>query len=208
MNAQSRHMSATPWPKLEFFPLPAKILVTSIIMTLAIAMLGALAQVVVHDIIPTFQEMRSSSEPDSGADQQTERAVGEGSYSDSTDRGDLFSEEAVTENPGIKQAFYKSEQFVWSLKWTHIHLFGMNMIFVFMGAITLFLDLPNRTRAWLVGLPFAGVLVDIAAMWLKGYVSPHFFWLHIPGGGVFGIIFAYVSIRALVEMWRRNPTAQ
>lgn len=65
----------------------------------------------------------------------------------------------------------------------------MNMIFIFTGAITLFLNLGPAARAWLIGLPFAGVLVDIGAMWLKGYVSPHFFWRHLPGGGLFGCIF-------------------
>ena len=33
------------------------------------------------------------------------------------------------------------------------------------------------------------------------FVSPTFFWLHIPGGGLFAIVFAYVSLRALREMW-------
>jgi hypothetical protein len=38
-------------------------------------------------------------------------------------------------------------------------------------------------------------------MWLKGYVSEYFFWLHLPGGGLFTAIFIYVFFRALTEMW-------
>ena len=197
---QTQNASGTSWPTLASFPLPAKILVTMIIMTFAIAMMGALAQVVVHDIIPTFQEMRAESDSGSGAGQESEKSLIRDESAGGAGRGDLFSE-AASEEPDSSQSFYKSEQFVWILKWTHIHLFGMNMIFIFLGAITLFLDVSNRTRAWLIGLPFAGVLVDIAAMWLKGFVSPLFFWLHIPGGGLFGVIFGYVSIRALFEMW-------
>jgi hypothetical protein len=45
------------------------------------------------------------------------------------------------------------------------------------------MSVPKRT--WLVVLPFIGVLVDILAMWLKAFVSPAFFWLHVPGGGLF-----------------------
>ena len=92
------------------------------------------------------------------------------------------------------------------LKWTHIHLFGMNMMFIFMGGIAVFLDVGAKWKTLLVVLPFAGVLIDIAAMWLKGYVSPAFFWLHIPGGGLFGFTFFYVSGRAFWEMWwmRKN----
>jgi hypothetical protein len=81
----------------------------------------------------------------------------------------------------------------------------MNMIFFFVGGITVFLNYGVRLKTWLIVLPFLGVLVDIAAMWLKGYVSPLFFWLHIPGGGLFGLVFFWVSLRALGEMWR--PTS-
>lgn len=42
------------------------------------------------------------------------------------------------------------------------------MIFIFMGAITLFLNLSARIRTWLIVLPFMGVIIDIATMWLKG----------------------------------------
>ena len=75
-----------------------------------------------------------------------------------------------------------------------------------MGAITIFLNISVRARTWLVILPFVGVLIDIAAIWLKGYFSPAFFWLHIPGGGLFGIAFVIVSMRAFWEMYsvRKN----
>ena len=118
-------------------------------------------------------------------------------------RGDLFAEE-LTEAEAEKPSILHSEQFVWLLKWTHIHLFGMNMIFIFLGAVTIWLDVRSTVRTWLVVLPFIGVLVDILAMWLKAFVSPVFFWLHIPGGGLFAIVFGYVSLRALWEMWFKS----
>ena len=77
----------------------------------------------------------------------------------------------------------------------------MNMIFIFIGAITVFLDMRILTRYWLMALPFVGVAFDIAAMWLKAFVSPLFFWLHIPGGGLFVLIFIYVFFKAIAEMW-------
>jgi hypothetical protein len=54
-------------------------------------------------------------------------------------------------------------------------MFGMSMIFIFVGAITICLDVGSAQRTWLVVLPFVGVLVDILAMWLKAFVSPAFF---------------------------------
>ena len=113
---------------------------------------------------------------------------------------DLFAELATVEKKTVKP-FYQQDQFVWTLKWTHIHLFGMSMIFIFVGAITIWLDAGSVLRSWLVLLPFIGVLVDILAMWLKAFVSPAFFWLHVPGGGLFAIVFGYVALRALWEMW-------
>jgi hypothetical protein len=167
-----------------------------IILTMAIGMLGAFGQIIVHDIIPTFfadEEMGGYSRHKLGFLSLPE--VGEGV----SEHGDLFASAPLKEE--FVPPFYKKEQFIWTMKWTHIHFFGMNMIFIFMGAITLFLDLTAKTRAWLIVLPFVGVLVDIAAVWLKGYISHTFFWLHIPGGGLFGIIFVFVSLCALKEMW-------
>lgn len=200
MNSNTAARPNSSWPTLARFPLPAKVLVTMIILTLSVAMLGALGQIIVHDIIPTFRQIGMVAESEEVSD-APEEAAREPAAGTGGGRGDLFGEAAPTASRPEPRPFYKDEQFVWTLKWTHIHLFGMNMIFIFVGIITLFLDLGNRTRTWLIGLPFVGVLVDIATMWLKGYISPHFFWLHLPGGGLFGVIFAYVSIRALWEMW-------
>jgi hypothetical protein len=167
-----------------------------------IALAGALGQIIVHDIIPTFfEESRVTDDPGMSIETMPESGADVKEMSPSS-RGDLFAEDAVAaESPGESIPFYKGEQFVWTLKWTHIHLFGMNMIFIFMGAIAIFLDISTRGKTLLVVLPFAGVLIDIATMWLKAFVSPVFFWLHIPGGILFGFCFFYVSLRAFWEMW-------
>ncbi len=195
------------WPRLAQLPVPAKALISCIILTTAIAMLGAMGQIVIHDIIPTFFA-ESSTMPAAGMSMESMSDSGSAAEEASTSaRGDLFSEDApAAEEKAHLMPFYKTEQFVWTLKWTHIHLFGMNMIFIFMGLIAIFLNVGTRWKTLLVVLPFAGVLIDIATMWLKGYVSPAFFWLHIPGGGLFGFSFFYVLFRSFWEMWwaRKN----
>ena len=183
---------------LAVLPTPHKVLVTCIIATLAFGMLGALGQIIVHDIIPTFYTSVESKEGSAHTDMTKEPQHASGST-----RGDLFADLSADE-PEKHKPFYKDEQFVWTLRWTHIHLFGINMIFILMGVVTALLDASSKLRSWLIALPFIGVLVDILAMWLKGFVSPAFFWLHIPGGGVFAIIFGYVSLRALWEMWIKS----
>jgi len=192
------------WPTLAQFPMPAKALVSVVILTMAIAMVGALGQIIVHDIIPTFFSPQSTGHLD-GSEKSDQQPSKENGHT-SSGRGDLFSEEPLQAETPSKQSLYQTEQFVWTLKWTHIHLFGMSMIFIFMGAITLFLNISIRARIWLVILPFVGVWVDIASVWLKGYVTPAFFWLHIPGGGLFGVVFAIVATRAFREIYgaRKN----
>ena len=200
-NSQSRDQK---WPTLAQLTAPAKALVTVIILTMALALVGALGQIIVHDIIPTFFSDQSSAL--SNRSEKSEQQASKESDPAASGRGDLFSEESTHAETPEKQSLHQTELFVWTLKWTHIHLFGMNMIFIFMGAITIFLNISVRARTWLVILPFIGVLVDIAAVWLKGYISPAFFWLHIPGGGLFGIAFVIVSARAFWEMYgeRKN----
>lgn len=178
-------------------PVPLRALASSVIFVMAIAMAGALGQILIHDIIPTFysqNQMHADNDDNHGGDSHTVQG-------EITERGDLLAELPVKTQPQVSRPFYNQEQFIWTLKWTHIHLFGMSMIFIFMGAIASFLNLSVKTRTWLIVLPFIGVILDIATMWLKSYVSPSFFWLHIPGGGLFGAVFLYVSIRGLTEMW-------
>jgi hypothetical protein len=201
MRNSGDQLNSDKWPTLAAFPLPAKALVSVVLLTMAFAMAGALGQIIVHDIPTFFSDQASENMTGHSMQDMNPAKAGEESEADAG-RGDLFSDAAAMEESAESESFYKSEQFVWTLKWTHIHLFGMNMIFIFMGAITIFLNISMKTRTWLVILPFIGVLLDIAAMWLKAFISPAFFWLHIPGGGLFGIVFAIVSIRALWEMWR------
>ena len=188
---------------LATIPTPAKALASCIIMVLAIGMMGALGQIIVHDVIPTFFSQPGNGDTTSPL---VERHTGKDHSSpvpSGPDRGDLFADLEIAVEKNKVKPFYQQEQFVWVLKWTHIHLFGMSMIFIFVGAITIWLDVSSGLRAWLVVLPFIGVLVDILAMWLKAFVSPAFFWLHVPGGGLFASVFAYVSLRAMWEMWFR-----
>ncbi len=199
MNRDNKRKWSQKWPTLDLLPLPAKVLVTVIIFTMAVSMFGALGQIIVHDIIPTFFSGQQSDYTDDSI--KSDPSASKPDVQASASRGDLFSENPVQAEVAEEQPFYKAEQFVWTLKWTHIHLFGMNMIFIFMGAITLFLNISIRARTWLIILPFAGVLVDIASVWLKGYVAPAYFWLHIFGGGLFGTVFVIVSLRSFWEMF-------
>jgi len=168
---------------------------TAILLTMSVGMAGALAQIVVHDVITTF--FSSDSELKTTESTQSNPVTEE--------RGDLFDSSPVSSTEKSEEPIYKNDQFIWTLKWTHIHLFGMSLIFILTGAVVVFLDMGAGVRAWLVGLPFLGIWIDIASMWLKGFISPAFFWLHLPGGGLFGAIFVFVLFRGIYEMWIATP---
>ena len=143
---------------LAVLPNPYKVLTTCIIATLAFGMLGALGQTVVHDIIPTFY-----SETENGVARPHADMTNTSSQQSRSKRGDLFANLSTME-PEKRKPFYKDEQFVWTLRWTHIHLFGINMIFIFLGLITALLDAGSKLRTWLIALPFIGVLIDILSI--------------------------------------------
>jgi hypothetical protein len=197
MPTMQRPSDQPAWPTLSDLPRPVKVLLSSILITLSLAMFGALGQIVVHDIIPTFFADTGMS----GEDMEDVPNDMLESGGEIQDRGDLFGDDTTVHAEPETKSLMENEQFIWTLRWTHIHLFGMSMIFIFLGAVTIFLDMTVKAKSWLIALPFAGVVVDIAAMWLKAFVSPVFFWLHVPGGGLFAGIFIFVFFRAMGEMW-------
>lgn len=174
-------------PHPGHWPLPAKALVTMIVVMMSLGLLFAGGQIIVHDIIPTF----FSDQPamTSGHDQMKAPVP---------ERGDLFGGSMVKVE---KPPFHKSDEFIFALKFTHIHIFGMSAIFILMGAIVFFLHLSSRMRTWLIVMPFIGVIADLAAVWLKIFIHPVFFWLHIPGGVLFGIVFTLDAFLILKQLW-------
>lgn len=186
--------NSTQWgPRLRAWPLTGKVWVTMIIVMMSLGLIVALGQIVVHDIIPTFQDDDKHLSMDHGESE---------THSDM--RGDLFSDTQAEEKDS---PFYQTDEFIFALKFTHIHIFGMSAIFILMGILVLFLDVSQRIRIWLIVLPFIGIVIDLASVWLKLFVDPVFFWLHIPGGALFGSVFVVDAVLMLWQMWM-NPTVK
>lgn len=173
--------------RLNNWPLPGKVLVTTIILMMALGFSVAVGQIIVHDILPTFW---GNDEPVMASHLPPEES--------SEIRGDLFAETPAEEK---RTPFYQTDDFIFALKFTHIHIFGMSAIFILMGTMVIFLDLGIKARCWLIVLPFVGVMIDLASVWLKLFVHPAFFWLHIPGGSLFGVVFLIDAVLILWQMW-------
>ena len=92
MRNSGDQLNSDKWPTLAAFPLPAKALVSVVLLTMAFAMAGALGQIIVHDIIPTFFSDQSSEDKSAHTMGDMKPAkTGEESEA-SSGRGDLFSE--------------------------------------------------------------------------------------------------------------------
>jgi hypothetical protein len=177
--------------KLPNWSPPAKVLATAVLVMMGLGLTGALGQVIVHDIIPTFtSEMAAQTE---SASENTPQAT--------SSRGDLFSSAPVQPE---EKPFYETEKFIFALKFTHIHIFGMTGIFIAVGALVIFLDASRTVRMWLIALPFVGIVIDLLSVWLKIFVDPAFFWLHIPGGMLFASVFVVDALWILRQMWLRQ----
>ncbi|PHS25269.1 MAG: elongation factor-1 alpha [Methylophaga sp.] len=84
---------------------------------------------------------------------------------------------------------------------SHIHLFGISFIFMFVGLIfSLAAGVPRYLKATVIVMPYIFLIVDIASWWLTK-LNPIFAWLTIIGGGAMALSFAFMWIVSMYEMW-------
>lgn len=84
---------------------------------------------------------------------------------------------------------------------SHIHLFGISFIFMFVGLIfSLTTGVPKYLKAGVIVMPYAFLLLDISAWWLTK-LNPNFAWLVIIGGGAMATSFAFMWTVSMYEMW-------
>jgi hypothetical protein len=84
---------------------------------------------------------------------------------------------------------------------SHIHLFGIAFIFMFVGLIfSLASGVPKTLKSTVIVMPYVFLIVDIASWWLTK-LNPHFAWLVIIGGGAMALSFAFMWTVSMYEMW-------
>jgi hypothetical protein len=84
---------------------------------------------------------------------------------------------------------------------SHIHLFGIAFIFMFVGLIfSLAAGVPPALKASAIVIPYIFLFVDIASWWLTK-LSPHFAWLVIIAGGMMALSFVFMWTVSMYEMW-------
>jgi hypothetical protein len=87
---------------------------------------------------------------------------------------------------------------------SHIHLFGISIIFLLTGVIFSLSEAPVWLRVSLVIIPYLAILADIGSWWLTKF-DPLFGIVVIVGGALMGLALAGQCLISLWEMWLPVP---
>jgi len=84
---------------------------------------------------------------------------------------------------------------------SHIHLFGIAFIFIFVGYIfTLVVGFNQKIKAIIIAIPFLFIIIDISSWWITS-IYPGFAWFTIIGGFGYMMAFAVMWFTSMYQMW-------
>ncbi|MDJ0786059.1 MAG: hypothetical protein QNK05_04585 [Myxococcota bacterium] len=82
---------------------------------------------------------------------------------------------------GSEERYLQPRSYQGLLEVSHFHLFAMGMLLLVLTHLVLFAPVSNRTKLWLIVLPFVSALVDESGGWLVRFVSPHLAFVKVGG---------------------------
>ena len=82
---------------------------------------------------------------------------------------------------GSEERFLSPRSYQGLLEVSHFHLFAMGMLLMVLTHMILFIDASDRTKLWLIAVPFFSALLDEGAGWLVRYAHPAFAYAKITG---------------------------
>ncbi|MEE9543407.1 MAG: hypothetical protein V3V95_06465 [Thermodesulfobacteriota bacterium] len=92
---------------------------------------------------------------------------------------------------------------------SHIHLFGLGMVFYLLGRIFILTEMPARLKRIVVVVPFAAIALDIGSWWFTKYSMNLFAFIVMIGGIIMGLSFAFQAFVSLYQMWFfKHPVRQ
>lgn len=88
---------------------------------------------------------------------------------------------------------------------SHIHLFGISFIFMFVGLIFSFSETTTtQYKCIAIGMPYVFLIADILSWWLTK-IHPMFAWLVILAGMGMAVSFVFMWATSILEMWFFKP---
>src|SRR6516165_8861557 len=90
---------------------------------------------------------------------------------------------------------------------SHIHLFGISMMFVLTGAIFSLSVTPVWFRVAVLVVPYLAIIMDIGSWWATKYYDPVFAYIVLIGGAFMGLAMACQILVSLWDIWIAPFTA-
>jgi hypothetical protein len=90
---------------------------------------------------------------------------------------------------------------------SHVHLFGISIIFVLTGAIFSLSETATWFRVSVLVVPYLAIIMDIGSWWATKYYDPVFAYVVLMGGAFMGLAMACQILVSLWEMWIGPLTA-
>ncbi|MCZ7647355.1 MAG: hypothetical protein M5U26_19205 [Planctomycetota bacterium] len=90
---------------------------------------------------------------------------------------------------------------------SHVHLLGMGLMFLGLGAGIALTSYSARLRSALIVAGFLSVLCDIGGWWAVKYGGGGWAWLVMFGGMLMGVVFAAGTVLTLLDTWKK-PAAE
>jgi len=87
---------------------------------------------------------------------------------------------------------------------SHVHLFGMSIIFLLTGGIFAFSAVRAKLRVLVIVVPYVSIWADIGSWWITKY-QPGFAYAVLIGGGLMGVALAAQILISIWEMWVKVP---
>lgn len=97
------------------------------------------------------------------------------------------------------------ETFLYLAQYTHIHIFGMAVLFFLAGGLFLGTTVAPRMKCALYVVANAAILVDLGSLWLKHYVSPVFEVTLMAAGTAMAACFVVFTARTVWEIFSVSP---
>ncbi|SFV67143.1 Elongation factor-1 alpha [hydrothermal vent metagenome] len=84
---------------------------------------------------------------------------------------------------------------------SHIHLFGIAFIFIFLGYIfSMSIGMSEVVKSIIIAIPFGFLIIDISSWWITS-IYPAFAWFTIIGGFGYMMAFAIMWFTSMYQMW-------
>lgn len=110
----------------------------------------------------------------------------------------LYPQSVVDYYLGNEERFLQPRSVQGLLEVSHFHLFAMGILLLVLTHLMLFVPVSNRTKLWLIVLPFGSALLDEGAGWLVRFAHPAFAWAKVGG---FLLLQGSLAALIVVSLW-------